>query len=400
MMPLMLIDRLYSKSKKGDGTDVEVQCPKRLHETECETFHLHSNIAAEMSDYFAKIIIPHNGRVIQEVDAPTFEICVRYMYLEMVDKVTCDNVASVLAAADFLQMERLKKACFDFLEDNLDQANFETVKDIAEQFGNTALIQKADKFAALGSAQRELYDRKLKAEKTLKTMSAVARTSGNMQQSAKHNLESIECRLKHGVEQELRLNPSAFSIDDYLNDRDVNDHFSNVLKHSEYDITLGQVVIRKLQRLNPGATPSALARTNFPSGFEITMIWGSTQKFLGAIKNLNKKRSSAKRKYQFGREMLTFGELLDKFVDQFQFYGGHYDRSGLERRNIKKAVDALFSGFSTESVVLLKQWRLDYLVWRRQIQESTTLYLRGDHGAQARKAIREIFSHPGQGWLY
>ena len=393
----LLIERLYSNCKEAKGTDLEVECPKKLHEPELETFHLHSCIVAESSDYFAKIIIPHRGRNIQEVDSPTFEIILRYMYLERLD-VTPENVASVLAAADFLQMENLKKACFDYLEQNLDQSNYETVKDIAGQFRNVALVQKADKFASLDSAQKELYERKYKAEKTLQTLSGFASVAGNATNSARSDLETIESRLKEGAEKELRLNLSNYRIANFLTDN-VSDYFNHLLRNSQYDVDLGQVIIRKLQKMNPSRdTPAQLADTPFPSGFEITMIWESRRKFCMAVKNLKKRLRCAKRKYEYGREMITFQELLDKHVDAFHFTGGYYNRSGLENGNIRQAVDALFRGFSTEGVLLLKQWRLDYLVWRRLQNESTSLNLNHDHGTQARKAIKQILSNPRGSW--
>lgn len=389
LRPTPVIERLFNNSKQGRGTDLEVQCPKKLGESELQSFHLHSCIAAETSEYFDKIILPHaNGiSLIQEVDAETFELCIRYMYLQKL-AVTHENVTAVLAAADFLDMKDLKTACFDYLDRNLDHENYETVKEIAEHHDNPALSQRANMFATLGGAQKELYECKIKAEGTLETVRQTANKTSNVQGSLKRDLRALEGQIKHSIRQNYQLNPNNMHIRDFSNDPE-KDFFNQLLRHSKDDeIGLGQVITRKLQKMDPGAANSVkLAETEFPSGFKLDFIWKSRAAFMQAVKNLNKKLSENKRNRD---EELTFKDKLDKHTDSFRFTDGSYDTSGLECGDINRAVDALFDGFSIEGVMLLKQWRLDYLAWRRLKVQFHCL----EQGKQARESIREIFSNP------
>ena len=102
---------------------------------------MHSLIVSSSSNYFATFPEPKTGRVINDVDAPTFEVCAKYMYLgECDDELSNDNVASILYASDILQIDGLKLKCMEYLKDNLDHTNYEQVVQFAtEQFGNPQL---------------------------------------------------------------------------------------------------------------------------------------------------------------------------------------------------------------------------------------------------------------------
>ena len=81
-----LIQGLYNDALKGRDTDLQVICPTSSdHQSSIiidsehdgvstATFHLHSLIVSSSSNYFATFPEPKTGRVINDVDAPTFEV--------------------------------------------------------------------------------------------------------------------------------------------------------------------------------------------------------------------------------------------------------------------------------------------------------------------------------------
>ena len=117
----------------GDD-DIEEAKPKTVK------FHLHHMIVLSSSSYFRTFPEPKTGRVINDVDADSFKICVRFMYLGECDgKLTHDNVASVLNAAELLQIDELKKHCMEYLEHHLEHSNYEQVVELAERYNNPQL---------------------------------------------------------------------------------------------------------------------------------------------------------------------------------------------------------------------------------------------------------------------
>ena len=103
-------------------------------------FHLHHNIVASSSGYFSTFPEPKTGRVINDVDADTFEICVRFMYLGECDgMLSHGNVASILNASELFQIDELEHNCMEYLEHNLDNDNYEQVVELAERLNNPQL---------------------------------------------------------------------------------------------------------------------------------------------------------------------------------------------------------------------------------------------------------------------
>jgi hypothetical protein len=98
-----LLKALYQKALKGDGTDLEVSVPAS-DEAAAKTSHLHYNIVAESSKYFATFPTPISG-TINEVDSDAFSLCMQFMYLgdvndaECVHELTHDNVAELCCTA-------------------------------------------------------------------------------------------------------------------------------------------------------------------------------------------------------------------------------------------------------------------------------------------------------------
>jgi hypothetical protein len=145
-----LLKGLYQKALKGDGTDLEVSVPAS-DEAEAKTFHLHYNIVAESSKYFAAFSTP-KSRTISEVDSDSLSLCMQFMYLgdlndaECAHKLTHDNVAAVLHCADILQIDTLTNLCIKYLGRNLDHSNYEQVMAIADRFNNRELKKSARLF--------------------------------------------------------------------------------------------------------------------------------------------------------------------------------------------------------------------------------------------------------------
>jgi hypothetical protein len=381
-----LLKRLYAKHKTGKGTDLEVACPKVLGEPALQSFHLHGCIAAEASDYFGNIFIPRNGRVIQEVDAATFQLCVDFMYLQDQDAgVNHDNVASVLAAAAFLCMKDLTRACFDYLDRHLDNDNHETVKELAEQFDNPVLAEKSNRFATPNNTRCELYKRKAEAERKVTEASRLSSTTREQERKHREELGGLERQLRFFLAKHL-------SIHDFAKDK-AKDYFIRLLFHSQDHVLLGHVIIRSLQKRQPTATPDDLAHAAFPCGFKSWMMWKSSAAFRQTMKNLKAKLKTNNKRLIDGK---TYAERLEERVNLFQLNGRERFDYNHEGGTIEQAVDALFRGFSEEGVSCLKQWRLDYLVWRRSYYEAA--HGSYDHATAAFNARGEMFTNPQSKW--
>ena len=201
-----IISELRENCEEGKGTDLEVLCPcpnnikeydvpyifsapacssdttssKASSTLTYKKFQLHYCIASISSDYFRKFPYPLKGRKIDEIQSNIFEICLDFMYSGSLIsndgeyRLSHENVSSVLAAAQLLGIHDLSTICFQYLKQSLDYSNHATVKEIAIQFHNMDLLQKALRFSSrndardiIASKRRKLYSKLHVKEKEL-----------------------------------------------------------------------------------------------------------------------------------------------------------------------------------------------------------------------------------------
>ena len=175
-----VLGRLYDDARNGRGTDLEVLVPVARAKNEASSstnnnindevdestkkFHLHHIIVAASSRYFATFPEPKIGRVIDDIDADTFSYCVEFMYRgdtrECNGSIRNDNVTSILYAAEMLQIDELKKKCFEFLEDYLQWCNHEQVVKLADQYNNPDLKKSAQRFLSENPTRDDLVQKR------------------------------------------------------------------------------------------------------------------------------------------------------------------------------------------------------------------------------------------------
>jgi hypothetical protein len=127
-----LLSQLYQDAIKATNTDLEVRCPTgSVEATGLKSFNLHYCVASLCSDYFKTFPEPRTGRIIDEIEAHIFLICLQFMYCRAVE-LSHETVSSVLVAAELLALPGLTKMCFEYLQHNLDYTNHESVISIAE----------------------------------------------------------------------------------------------------------------------------------------------------------------------------------------------------------------------------------------------------------------------------
>ena len=324
--------QLYTQSKRGQGTDLEVRCP---NDTPCAdgstytTFHLHSLIVSCSSDYFARFPEPRIGRIIQEIDSKTFHVCLEFMYLGEV-KVTHDTVADLLHAAELLAITKISDACFAYLRKNLCRENHETVRELAETFQNPSLVAASQRFLTRGE-------------------------------------------------------DGHIPMHSYLQD-DALDLFGQLLTRRWPDdkIRLDHVIIRKLEKMYPNKTTTFLweKARNLPFHFNPLFLWKSRKAFMDAVKNLRRKIAKEGGHYR-GDEIANNFQIqtsVDSNLDHV------LSQNGVRRQTI---IDALFCGLSERSVQILRSWRFGYLKWRRQYYQDSMW--KDYHIKQAKKELDTIF---------
>mmetsp|Transcript_21536 Transcript_21536/g.46834 ORF Transcript_21536/g.46834 Transcript_21536/m.46834 type:complete len:718 (+) Transcript_21536:66-2219(+) len=174
----LVLQGLYYDARKGRGTDLEVIVPNNDDEGNRDnsdnndgkaaaattSFHLHHTIAATSSRYFATFPEPKVGRVINDVDSETFSICVKFLYMGehggYREAFTHENIASILHAAELLQIDGLKENCIEYLKQNLDHSNYEQIVELADRFNNPDLKKSALRFQCKNTARDELLSKR------------------------------------------------------------------------------------------------------------------------------------------------------------------------------------------------------------------------------------------------
>ena len=149
-----ILSGLYNDAQKNRGTDLEVKVPKEEGLPENVSFHLHHNIVAASSEYFATFPEPKLGRIIDDINAKSFSICVKFMYTgEYRDDLSHGNISSILHASEMLVIGELKHKCIEYLETNLDHSNYEQVIELADQFQIPHLKEVASRYQTENSAR-------------------------------------------------------------------------------------------------------------------------------------------------------------------------------------------------------------------------------------------------------
>ena len=82
---------------------------------------------------------------IPDVDGKSLELLIQYIYTGQIC-IDSDNVLNVLAAVDHLEMNEVKRFCFEFLENSITLNNCITILITAKQYQNFELRDKVYKF--------------------------------------------------------------------------------------------------------------------------------------------------------------------------------------------------------------------------------------------------------------
>ena len=160
------------------------------------TFHLHHTIVKTSSHYFATFPEPKVGRTINDLDSSSFAICVEYMYTgEGYQKITHDNVANVLNAAELLQIDGLKQVCLDYLDMNINHDNYEQIIDLASRYNSEELKQSAMRFESVNSSRDALVSKRETLVKSVQRIGHEKRSIISKEEELNKQLEDIEEQL-------------------------------------------------------------------------------------------------------------------------------------------------------------------------------------------------------------
>jgi len=166
-------------------------------------FHLHHTIVKTSSHYFATFPEPKVGRIIDDLDSSSFAICVEYMYTgEGYQKITHDNVANVLNAAELLQIDGLKQVCLDYLDMNLDHDNYEQVIELANRYSNEELKESAMRFVSVNSSRDALVSKRETLVKSVQRISYEKRSIIDKEDELNKQLKDIEDQLNDIFEEQ------------------------------------------------------------------------------------------------------------------------------------------------------------------------------------------------------
>ncbi|XP_065833113.1 uncharacterized protein [Oscarella lobularis] len=114
---------------------------------ESRRFEAHKIVLVSCSAYFAKIFLDHDRQYampirFEDVEADAFDELLKFAYTSRV-RITESNVHSLFHAADLLQFDGVKDACFRFLKSRLGPDNCIRMWSFARSHGCRDLIQAA-----------------------------------------------------------------------------------------------------------------------------------------------------------------------------------------------------------------------------------------------------------------
>ncbi|XP_070558637.1 kelch-like protein 12 [Ptychodera flava] len=115
-------------------------------------FPVHRIVLAACSDYFCAMFTNEMSEKqkssieLQGLNADTMEVLLDFVYTETVN-VTVENVQELLPAACLLQLKGVKRACSEFLENQLDPTNCLGIKKFAETHTCEDLLKAAETFS-------------------------------------------------------------------------------------------------------------------------------------------------------------------------------------------------------------------------------------------------------------
>ena len=112
---------------------------------ESRRFEAHKIVLVSCSAYFAKIFLDHDRQYampirFEDVEADAFDELLKFAYTSRV-RITESNVHSLFHAADLLQFDGVKDACFRFLKSRLGPDNCIRMWSFARSHGCRDLIQ-------------------------------------------------------------------------------------------------------------------------------------------------------------------------------------------------------------------------------------------------------------------
>ena len=83
--------------------------------------------------------------VVKGVDGESLKLLINYIYTGQL-LINSDNFVSILSGADYLQLNKVKEFCFEFMENELTCDNYCFILKLADVYNNTSLKQKVYEF--------------------------------------------------------------------------------------------------------------------------------------------------------------------------------------------------------------------------------------------------------------
>ncbi|CAG5129710.1 unnamed protein product, partial [Candidula unifasciata] len=140
--PRRLLDTAFQSWKTGRYTDVTILIGER-------TFPAHRLVLASLSDYFPPLLKfdeDDSGEVtLHNIEPDDFFVLLKYAYTGTVD-INKENVQSVLIAADYLSVSRVRHICIKFMIANFDVENIIDVLLFGIEFNLSELISHSREF--------------------------------------------------------------------------------------------------------------------------------------------------------------------------------------------------------------------------------------------------------------
>ncbi|KAL4098062.1 hypothetical protein QTP88_022733 [Uroleucon formosanum] len=128
----------------------EVLCDIKLETDDGSIVIAHKVVLASVSPYFRAMFTNFeesnsNHVNIRELDSTVLQLLVNYFYTGEII-VTNENVQVLLAAANFIQLDYVKRACVEFLQTHMDPSNCIGIKAVADLHNCTDLLTTSEAF--------------------------------------------------------------------------------------------------------------------------------------------------------------------------------------------------------------------------------------------------------------
>lgn len=134
----------YDMKKKEELIDVYIKIDNMVYAA-------HRVVLAAAIPYFRKIFTNHFAEstekelTLEELEPAALECLIDFAYTNEVE-ITVENVQSLLAASEYLQMTKVRDSCCDFLSKRFDPNNVMNVRALADSLNCVNLVENADSY--------------------------------------------------------------------------------------------------------------------------------------------------------------------------------------------------------------------------------------------------------------